>query len=163
MPPLTPEWSSFFTAELGALASLTGFVVVAISINLTRILAVASLPGRAAEALIAPVGAITATGLILVPEQSSIAAAAIVATGLMMVLAPVMIQLRTWDARKEVAAVERIARFGASAGFSLTFVIGRALLMAGARSGLVWLAAGDIACIIAVVLSAWVLMIEILR
>jgi hypothetical protein len=80
--PLTPEWFNFFTAELGALASLTGFVVVAISINLTRILAFASLPGRAAEALIAPVGAITATGLILVPDPSSMfAAAAILATG----------------------------------------------------------------------------------
>ena len=164
LPVLTPEWSSFFTAELGALASLTGFVVVAISINLTRILAFASLPGRAAEALIAPVGAITATGLILVPDQSSmLAAAAILATGLVMVAAPTVIQLRTWSARKGVTAVERIVRFGASAGFSLTFVIGGALLMAGAHSGLVWLAAGDIACIIAVVLSAWVLMIEILR
>ncbi|HKI15606.1 MAG TPA: hypothetical protein VKA12_11505 [Roseiarcus sp.] len=30
--------ASFFAAELGALASLTGFVVVAISINLARIL-----------------------------------------------------------------------------------------------------------------------------
>ena len=142
---LTPEWSSFFTAELGALASLTGFVVVAISINLTRILAFASLPGRAAEALIAPVGAITATGLILVPDQSSmLEAAAILATGLVMVAAPTVVQLRTWSARKGVTAVERIVRFGASAGFSLTFVIGGALLMAGAHSGLVWLAAGDI-------------------
>jgi hypothetical protein len=163
LPSLTPEWSSFFTAELGALASLTGFVVVAISINLSRILAFASLPGRAAEALIAPVGAITATGLILVPDQSAMLATAILATGLVMVVAPTVIQLRTWSARKGVTAVERIVRFGASAGFSLTFAVGGALLMAGAHSGLVWLAAGDIACIIAVVLSAWVLMIEILR
>jgi hypothetical protein len=82
---------------------------------------------------------------------------------LVIVVAPTVIQLRTWSARKGVTAVERIVRFGASAGFSLTFVIGGALLMAGAHSGLVWLAAGDIACIIAVVLSSWVLMIEILR
>ncbi len=101
--------ASFFAAELGALASLTGFVVVAISINLARILEFAWLPSRAAEALIAPGGAITATGLILVPEQSSV------------------------------------------------------LLGAGAHGGLAWLAIGDIACIVAVVLNAWVLMIEILR
>ena len=37
--PLTPDWATFFSAELGALAALTGFVVVAISINLSRILA----------------------------------------------------------------------------------------------------------------------------
>ena len=42
-------------------------------------------------------------------------------------------------------------------------LIGGALLFVGARAGLYWIAGGDILCIIAVVLSAWVLMIEILR
>jgi hypothetical protein len=31
--PLTPEWAIFFSAELAALATLTGLVVVAISIT----------------------------------------------------------------------------------------------------------------------------------
>jgi hypothetical protein len=44
---------------------------VAISINLTRILSFAGLPDQAADALILAIGAITATRLILVPEQSS--------------------------------------------------------------------------------------------
>ncbi len=67
--PLTPEWANFFTAELGALAALTGFVVVAISINLARILSYPHLPTRAGEALIGPIGAITATSLVLIPDQ----------------------------------------------------------------------------------------------
>ena len=66
--PLTPEWANFFAAELGALASLTGFVVVAISINLTRILSYPHLPTRAGEALIGPIGAITATSVLLIPQ-----------------------------------------------------------------------------------------------
>jgi modulator of FtsH protease len=162
--PLTPEWSNFFTAELGALAALTGFVVVAISINLARILEFAWLPSRAAEALIAPVGAITATGLILIPEQIPILlGTAILATGLVMVAAPVVIQLRSWSFRKEVTAVERIIRFAASAGLGVMFVVGAALVISGAQGGLAWLAVGDIATIVAVVLNAWILMIEILR
>jgi hypothetical protein len=161
---LTPEWSNFFTAELGALAALTGFVVVAISINLARILEFAWLPSRAAEALIAPVGAITATGLILVPEQSRVLlGTAILATGIVMVVAPIVIQLRTWSLRTDVTPVERTVRFAASAGLGLMFVVGGALVTAGAHGALVWLAIGDIACIVAVVLSAWILMIEILR
>ena len=67
--PLTPEWATFFSAELAALAALTGFVVVAISINLARILSYEHLPTRAGEALIGPVGAITATSLVLIPDQ----------------------------------------------------------------------------------------------
>ena len=38
-----------------------------------------------------------------------------------------------------------------------------AFLVAGWPAGLYWIAAGDILCIIAIVLSAWVLMVEILR
>jgi modulator of FtsH protease len=54
-----PDWATFFSAELAALAALTGFVVVAISINLSRILAFPALPRRSAEAPIGPVGAIS--------------------------------------------------------------------------------------------------------
>ena len=50
-----------------------------------------------------------------------------------------------------------------SVGFGLAFVVGGALLFAGAPAGLFWVAAGDVACLVAVVYSAWVLMIEILR
>jgi hypothetical protein len=162
--PLTPEWSNFFVAELGALAALTGFVMVAISINLTRILAFPGLSARAAEALIAPVGAITATGLVLVPEQPfALLGVEVLAVGLVMVLMPIVIQVRSWSTRKDVKAIERIVRFGASAGFSLTFVISGAFLIIGARGGLFWLAAGDIVCLVAVALNSWVLLIEILR
>jgi hypothetical protein len=55
------------------------------------------------------------------------------------------------------------ARAASTSGFSLPFVIAGALSPEGARSALYWIAAGDILGIIAVVLSAWVLMVEILR
>ena len=85
--PLTPEWATFFSAELAALAALTGFVVVAISINLSRILAYPWLPSRAGEALIGPVGAITATSLVLIPEQPSwLLGGEVVVAGLVMAL-----------------------------------------------------------------------------
>jgi hypothetical protein len=48
-------------------------------------------------------------------------------------------------------------------GLGLVFVIGAALVIAGGRGGLAWLAIGDIATVVAVVLNAWILMIEILR
>jgi hypothetical protein len=162
--PLTSDWATFFSAELAALAALTGFVVVAISINLSRILAFPALPRRSAEALIGPVGAITATSVILIPDQpASLLGAGLMAIGAFMVVAPLMMQIRWWREREEVTAVERLARAATSAGYSLAFVMGGALVMESARAGLYWIAAGDTLCVIAVVFNAWVLMIEILR
>jgi hypothetical protein len=161
--PLTPDWA-FFSAELAALAALTGFIVVAISINLERILSYSHLPSRAREALIGPVGAITATSLVLIPEQPApLLGAEVIVVGLVVVIAPIVFQSRTWGLRKEATARERITRAATSEGFSLAFVIGGALLFARARAGLYWIAAGDILCIIAIMLSAWGLMVEILR
>jgi hypothetical protein len=160
--PLTPEWAIFFSAELAALATLSGLVVVAISINLTRILSYAYLPTRAGEALIGPVGAITVTSLVLIPEQPSmLLGVEVILIGLIMVVAPIVFQARAWNDRKD--AWERYMRAVSTTGFSLPFVIAGALLLEGARSSLYWIAAGDILGIIAVVLSAWVLMVEILR
>ena len=65
--------------------------------------------------------------------------------------------------RKEATARERITRAATNEGFNLAFVIGGALILVGARAGLYWIAAGDILCIIAIVLNAWVLMVEIMR
>jgi hypothetical protein len=160
--PLTPDWATFFSAELAALAALTGFVVVAISINLARILSYEHLPTRAAEALIGPVGAITATSLVLIPDQpAALLGAELIAVGLIIVVAPIVFQARAWSSRPDMG--ERITRAATSEGFNLTFIVGGALIFAGARAGLYWIAAGDILCIIAIVLSAWVLMVEILR
>jgi hypothetical protein len=59
--------------------------------------------------------------------------------------------------------VERIVRAATNEGFSLAFVVGGALLLFGGPGGLYWIAFGDILCVIAIMMSAWVLMVEILR
>jgi hypothetical protein len=162
--PLTPDWATFFSAELAALAALTGFVVVAISINLSRILAYPWLPSRAGEALIGPVGAITATSLVLIPGQPSwLLGGEVIAAGLVMALAPIIVQARSWGSRSGATVVERVTRAVMSVGFALAFVIGGAFLFFASVAGLFWIAAGDIASLIAVAFNSWVLMVEILR
>jgi hypothetical protein len=113
---------------------------------------------------IGPIGAITATSLVLLPDQpGALLGIEVVAIGLVMVIAPIAFQSRALRLRKEATVRERVTRAATNEGFSLPFVIGGALLIAGARTGLYWIAAGDVLSLIAIVLSAWVLLIEILR
>ena len=63
------DWANFFGAEAGAAASLTGLVIVAISINLSRILSFPQLPGRAIETLVMLVGVLLVSSVGLAPGQ----------------------------------------------------------------------------------------------
>ena len=162
---LNAEWISFFSAQIGASATLTGLLVVAISINLSRILSIPQLPGRAAEGLIIMAGAFVLSSLALVPNHSATAfAVEALAVGLVTFLWPLIIQLRSWKSVVEgVSLVMQIERLVAGAAASLPFVIGGAVLACGSATGLYWLAAGVIVSLLVSVWNAWVLLIEILR
>jgi uncharacterized membrane protein len=67
------DWANCFVAEVGASAALTGLIVVAISVNLSKILAYEQLRRRAAEPLVMLVGVLTITSLGLVPGQPFVA------------------------------------------------------------------------------------------
>src|SRR5690242_15326635 len=61
-------WSEFFVAEVGAAAALAGLLVVAMSINIEKIMGMPTLPPRAAQTLIiitAFGGEAVATGIVI--------------------------------------------------------------------------------------------------
>ena len=66
---VTTGWQSFFEAEVGAAATLTGLLFVAISINLTKILGHRQLPGRAGESLVILMADLAVASVVLVPRQ----------------------------------------------------------------------------------------------
>ena len=69
-PYTTAAWANLMIAEAGASGALTGLVFVAVSINLQKVLAYPSLPGRAAESIIQLFSVLIITSLCLVPGQS---------------------------------------------------------------------------------------------
>src|ERR1700685_3706967 len=104
------EWSDFFVAEVGASAALAGFVIVAISINLARIIAFPWLPGRAAETLVAPTGVLIVSSYMLAPHQpASQLAIELIVSAAAMWLVPTVIQFRT--ARQQAGVVPRRSLF----------------------------------------------------
>jgi hypothetical protein len=158
------EWSSFFSAEVSAAATLAGLVTVAISINLSRILEVDHLPARAAEALVVLIIPLAICSFALFPGLSERTLGS-----LAFVFGCVSLGLggrNQWKWRTAIGSVEierqiigGLARLVAT----LPIIIGGALLLLQAPAGVGWLASGVVITLITSVLNAWVLLVEIIR
>ena len=95
MGEIAAAWANFFVAEVGAAAALSDLVIVAISINLQRILSFPQLPGRAAEMLIMLVGTLLASSFALMPGQTlRVFGSEILGAALLVTIAPIVIQAR---------------------------------------------------------------------
>jgi hypothetical protein len=153
------DWTNFFIAEVGASAALAGLVVVAISINLTRILSFPQLPARAAESLV-----VVSFGLM--PGLSMyIFGAAVLVFGLVILMVTLNRQLKV----RVAGPVEGLTPFkkylhaAVSTAVTLPLIVGGALLLLGFSGGFYWAAAGVLISLAAGVWSAWILLIEIVR
>ncbi len=151
-------------AEVGASAALAGFVIVAISINLSRIVSYPWLPGRAAETLVAPTGVLIFSSYMLVPNQPvGQLASELLATGAAMWLVPGIIQLRTFGRQKAVPRRSLMTRFMLTQLSSVPVIVTGVLLLDGSANAVAWLVPAVIASLIATVINAWVLLVEIVR
>ncbi|HEX2589973.1 MAG TPA: hypothetical protein VHL34_00650 [Rhizomicrobium sp.] len=155
-------WSDFFAAQVGAAAALAGLVIVGISINVNRILSHPLLPGRAAETLITPTGVLVIATFLLVPGQAAwILGLELIASGAVMALIAISIQIRASRAPGREASLW--PRVLLSQGASLPFVAAGGLMLFGSETALYWVVPGIVVSLIATVVNAWVLLVEILR
>ena len=158
------DWAGFFEAELGAAAALAGLVMVAISINIARILAVPSLPGRAAETLVPPTGLLIVCSFALVQHQTGWSVGAeIAATGIAMAVLSAFIIVPVMRSDSGVARRYVVSRAASAVLYSLPFIVCGVLLCLGVKDALYWIVPGVIVSLLTTVLNAWVLLIEILR
>jgi len=158
------DWSGFFSANVGASAALVGLVTVAISINLTRILAFEHLPARAGESLWILTAVFTICEIALFPRVSQTTLGAVAVA---LAIVSLLFGARNQWASRSVAgavAIDRqiiggIGRLAASAPIG----VGGALLLLHAPDGVSWIAAGVVTSLAVSVMNAWVLLVEIIR
>jgi hypothetical protein len=62
-------WDSFFAAQLGASAALTGLLFVGVSFNMKKIVEIPTLPDMALRAFVLLVGILLASTVLLIPGQ----------------------------------------------------------------------------------------------
>ena len=157
-------WSDFFIAAAGAAGALAGLVIVAVSINLVRILELPGVPERAAEVVILLSGTLAGTLVCLVPHLSpGWRAVALGAVALPSWLVPVIIQyqsIRRGTYYRVSHAVLRCVLHQVATLPGMLAALGLAGLIPG---GVAWFALDAIASMLVAMFTAWVLLIEILR
>jgi modulator of FtsH protease len=158
------EWSSFFSAQTGASAALTGLIFVAVSINLAQIVAVPHLIVRSAKALFTMVGILLASTLCMVPAQP------VRRLGVeLIVLGAAVWAATTWagwaasHGNPYVGRGTRIQQAVLTQLSGLPALVGGLSLVLVRGGGLEWLVAGAVFSYVAALLDAWVLLIEIHR
>ncbi len=156
-------WHEFNVAMLGATAALAGLVIVAASVNITVIIAAPALTSRLASAIAGLVLAIVVCAVGLIPALTAPAfGIAVVVSSLVAAVFAVDATVRIFQNRHP----ENRLRAGKSAVAFLApalYLVGGILLLAADPAGLVWIAVGAIAAIVAALFVSWVVLVEVLR
>jgi hypothetical protein len=159
------SWHDFFVASGGATAALAGLVVVAVSVNIERIVKHKQLPARAAAAVGALVMALVAS-LICLGTQSSLALGLeLIGFGILAWLVQVYAIRNIWQRDREAGrpTYEVVADLLRGQVQTLPFIVAGVLASADVQAASYWILARILAAIVLSMLDAWILLVEILR
>ncbi|HWA17515.1 MAG TPA: hypothetical protein VG757_00830 [Devosia sp.] len=158
-------WTEFYLGEVGAAAAIAGLLFVAISINIERILAFPTLPGRAAQTLFIVGSALVVGSFGLFPGQS-LSAFGWEAIAVYLVLASsgvVQVAGLRHYRKSEGPLVWLIVPSSVLLLVTVPGIIGGVLLLNGDVAGAYWVAVDVILSLLGTLLGGWVMLVEILR
>ena len=158
------NWGLAFAATDGAAPGLTGLLFVALSINLQRITSSRFLVNRAIEVLVLLVAALILSTLLLMPgEPNGVVAAEIIgfALGASFVVGSIQVRAN----RTEIGITKSRFAFrviGSHVG-QFFLLVGALSLLTQTGGGFYWVVPALLAEIVAAIVGAWVLLVEIVR
>jgi len=157
-------WTDFSVGILGAAATLVGLLFVAVSINLTQILAMEGLPARAGQTLLFLATALFAALFVLIPGQrhwalsAELLVLAVVTGG-----AHLQITARSGRPGRGAIGLWLLNRVLPATGITACLIVAAATLLTRSGGGLYWMAPTSALGILFGITNAWVLLVEILR
>lgn len=161
---ISAGWADFFASASASTAALLGLLFVSLSINLERILKTAGLTSRASETMLLLGAALIMSLLALMPDRSTgQLGIPVLVVGALAWGWPMLAQIRGLRSGHHQPVTYEVGRFALRQLATVPVLVAGILLLTGAASGLDWLAVGLILCIVVSLVTAWVLLVEILR
>jgi modulator of FtsH protease len=161
----TPDtWAAPFTAVASSAAALTGLLFVALSINLDRVIKGPGLVARAVEVLFLLVAVLVIATLLLMPGQGADSAAVeILVVAILMSSLLGYIHIRAPRRALGVSTANFALRVAGGHTGPLFLIVGAVTLLLRDGGGLYWVVPALIATMVAAIVGAWVLLVEIVR
>jgi hypothetical protein len=160
----TAGWTAVFSALVGASAALTGLLFVSLSINLSHVIQGKGLIGRAIEVLILLTSVLIVSTLLLMPSQGpgSTGIEILSVAGFELVLLAI-IHVRAPRRALGVSPPMFAMRVTAAQVGPVFMIIGGISLLVQNGGGLYWVVPAMIVSIVAAIIGAWVMLVEIVR
>ena len=157
-------WLNFYSATASASAAMTGLVFVGLSINLARVLAIPGMVARCGEAIMLLGLALLVSLKCLVPGQTLASLGwAIGPIALSTWVLPVLLQWWSFRKRHFRHYAHVLVRLGLHQSATLPMIIASVLLANSHGDARYWLADGLLLTLVGGMVSAWVLVVEIVR
>lgn len=158
------SWTAAFTAVASSSAALTGLLFVALSINLDKVIKGPGLVARAVEVLLLLVAVLIIATLLLMPGQG-VGGAAIEILVIAIATSSLLgyIHIRAPRHALGVSGANFVLRVVGDHMGPLFLVIGAVTLLIGNGGGLYWVVPALIAAMVAAIIGAWVMLVEIVR
>jgi hypothetical protein len=157
------SWKDFFIATSGASAAFAGLLFVGLSINLSRILALPGISGRAGGTLILLGNVLISSVLGLVPQSSSAFGIELLCVGGIAWIVATRLDAQSIRHRYYDTVYHGFQRVVFSQLATLPLIIGAVLFLLHTGGGLYWLIPALILPLLVSMFNAWVLLVEILR
>ena len=164
MDAFLSEWQTLLALQGGAAVTLTGLVFVAVSLNLSRIMNFPGLPGRAGESLLQLLQVFFISTAALIPRQPlTVLGIEVLLIVSLSWMAQTVGQIRYAKSRADHPWSWLMTRVVFTQLATVPFWIAGIDLLLGGFSAVYWIVPGFVFSFTAAVISAWVLLIEILR